>query len=64
MKIRLTNQTKNFVTYVTEKATKALKKEMATLRQVLSKTMVALESTDMLDKEYSTSDKDDLMAIN
>ena len=64
MEIRLTTQAKNFATYAAEKAAKALKKEMATLRQALSKTMAALESTDMLDKGDSSSDKDDLMAIN
>ena len=64
METRLTSQAKNFATYAAEKAAKALKKEMATLRQTLSKTMAALESTDMLDKEDSSSDKEDLMAIN
>ena len=64
METRLTNQAKNFATYAAEKAARALKKEMATLRQALSKTMAALDSTDMLDKEDSSSDKEDLMAIN
>ena len=37
---------------------------MTTLRQALSKTMAALDSSKMLDKEDSSSDKEDLMAIN
>ena len=64
METRLTTQAKNFATYAADKAAKALKKEMATLRQALSKTMAALESTDMLDKGDSSSEKDDLMVIN
>lgn len=64
METRLTTQAKNFATYAAEKAAKALKTEMATLRQALSKTMAALESTDMLDKGDSSSEKEDLMAIN
>ena len=64
METRLTSQAKNFATYAAEKTTRALKSEMATLRQALSKTMAALESTDMLDKADSSSDKEDLMAIN
>ena len=64
METRLTSQAKNFATYAADKAAKALKKEMATLRQALTKTMAALESTDILDKEASSSDKEDLMAIN
>jgi hypothetical protein len=64
METRLTTQTKNFATYAVDKATKALKKEMTTLRQTLSKTMAAFESTDMLDKGDSSNDKDNLMAIN
>ena len=64
METRLTSQAKNFATYAAEKAARALKNEMATLRQALSKTMAALESTDMLDKADSSSDKEDLMAIN
>ena len=64
METRLTTQAKNFATYAADKAAKALKKEMATLRQALSKTMAALESTDMLDKGDSSSEKDDLMMIN
>ena len=64
METRLTTQAKNFATYAAEKAAKALKKEMAILRQALTKTMAALESTDMLDKGDSSNDKDDLMAIN
>ena len=64
METRLTTQAKNFATYAADKAAKALKNEMATLRQALSKTMAALESSDILDKEGSSSDKDDLMAIN
>ena len=64
METRLTTQAKNFVTYAAEKAAKALKNKMATLRQALTKTMAALESSDILDKEGSSSDKDDLMAIN
>ena len=61
---RLTTQVKNFATYAANKAAKALKNEMTTLRQALSKTMAALESSKMLDKEGSSSEKDDLMAIN
>ena len=57
METRLTTQAKNFATYTADKAAKALKNEMATPRQALSKTMAALKSSDMLDK-------DDLMAIN
>ena len=53
METRLTSQTKNFATY----AAKALKKDMATLQQALTKKMTALESTDMLEKEV-------LMVIN
>ena len=64
LETRLTSQAKNFATYAAEKAAKALKKEMTTLRQARSKKMTAFESTDMLDKEYSTSYKEDLMAIN
>jgi hypothetical protein len=64
METCLTSQAKNFATYTAEKTAKALKKEMVTLRQALSKTMAAFESTDMLDKEDSTSDKEDLMIIN
>lgn len=64
METRLTSQAKNFATYAADKAARALKKEMATLRQAPTKTMAALESTDMFDKEDSTSDKEDLMAIN
>jgi hypothetical protein len=64
METQLTTQTKNFATYAMEKTAKALKKEMAILRQALSKTMAVLESTDMLDKGDSSSDKYDLMAIN
>lgn len=64
METQLTSQAKNFETYAADKAAKALKKELATLRQALSKTMAALDSTDMLDKEDLSSDKDDLMAIN
>lgn len=48
---------KFFATYVEDKSIRASKKEMATLRQVLSKIMATLESTDMLDKEV-------LMAID
>ena len=46
METRLTTQAKNFVTYAADKAAKALKNEMPTLRQAcqaLSKTMTALE---------------------
>ena len=64
METRLTTQAKNFATYAAEKASKALKNEMATLRQALTKIMAALESSEMLDNEGSSSDKDDLMAIN
>jgi len=64
MEIRLTSQAKNFATYAAKKMVGALKKKMATLRQALSKTMAALDSTDMLDKEDSSSDKKNLMAIN
>ena len=64
METRLTSQAKNFATYAAEKAARALKKEMATLRQALTKTMAALDSSEMLDKEDSSSDKEDLMAIN
>ena len=64
METRLTTQAKNFATYAADKAAKALKNEMATLRQALTKTMAALESSYILDKEGSSSDKDDLMAIN
>ena len=59
METRLTSQVKNFVTYATDKAARALKKEMATLRQALSKTIAALESTDILDKKISSNDKED-----
>ena len=51
METRLTSQAKIFATYAAQKVAKALKKEMATLQQALSKTMAALESTNMLDKE-------------
>ena len=64
METRFTTQAKNFATYAADKAAKALKNEMATLRQALSKTMAALESSDMLDKEDSSREKEDLMAIN
>jgi hypothetical protein len=64
MEIRLTSQAKNFATYAAKKMVGALKKKMATLRQALSKTMAALDSTDMFDKEDSSSDKKNLMAIN
>ena len=64
METRLITQAKNFVTYAADKTAKTLKKEMATLRQALSKTMGALESTDILDKGDSFSDKDHLMVIN
>ena len=64
METRLTTQANNFATYAADKAAKTLQNEMATLRQALSKTMVALESSDMLDKEDSSSEKEDLMAIN
>jgi hypothetical protein len=49
---------------VAEKAARALKKEMATLRQAFTKTTAALDSSEMLNKEDSSSDKEDLMAIN
>ena len=64
METRLTTQAKNFATYVADKAAKTLKNEMATLRQALSKTIATLESSDMLDKEGSSNDKDNLMTIN
>ena len=65
METRLTSQAKNFATYAAEKAAKALKKEMTTLRQALIKTMATLDSSEMFDKEDSSSDKEDnLMAIN
>ena len=64
METRLTTQAKNFATYAADKAAKALKNEMAMLRQALSKTMGAFESSEMLDKEGSSSDKNDLMVIN
>ena len=64
METRLTTQAKNFTTYAADKAAKALKNEMATLRQALTKTMAALESSDILDEGGSSSDKDDLMTIN
>ena len=63
METHLITQAKNFVTYVADKAAKTLKNEMSTLRQAFSKTMAALESSYMLDKEDSSSDRD-LMAIN
>lgn len=50
--------------YVADEAARALKKEMATLRQALSKTMASLKSTNILDKGDSSSDKEYLMAIN
>lgn len=55
----LTMQVKNCATY----AAKVLKKEMAMLRQFLSKNMAALESMDMLKKGESSNNKDDLMAL-
>ena len=64
METCLTTQAKNFATYAVDKAAKAFKNEMATLRQALTKTIAALESSDILDKEGSSSDKDDLMTIN
>ena len=64
METHFTTQVKKFATFAVEKAAKALKKKMATLRQALSKSMAAFESIDMLDKCDSPSDKDDLMAIN
>lgn len=64
MKTGLTTQVKNFATYTADKAAKAFLKEIATLRQTLSNTMAALESTDMLDKGDSSSDKDDFRTLN
>ena len=57
METRLTSQAKIFATYAAQKVAKALKKEMATLQQALSKTMAALESTNMLDKEEHQTTK-------
>ena len=39
-------------------------KKNSTFRQTLSKIMATFESTDMLDKDNSSSDKEDIMAIN
>ena len=50
METRLTTQAKNFPTYAADKAGKALKNKIATLRQTFSKTMTALESSEMLEK--------------
>jgi hypothetical protein len=61
METLLTTQAKNFATYAADKTAKALKKEMATLRQTLSETMATLESTD---KGDSSNNKDNLMALN
>jgi hypothetical protein len=63
METGLTSQANFFATYTAEKVTRALKKEMATLRQTLSKIMAALDSSKMLDKKDSSSNKEDLMAI-
>lgn len=49
MEIRLTNQPKNFATYLATKTAIAPKEKMASLRQTFSKTMATLESMDMLD---------------
>ena len=61
---RLISQAKFFATYAAEQTARTLKKKMTTLRQALSKTMAALDSSEMLDKEDSSSDKEDFMAIN
>lgn len=53
METRLTSQTKNFVTYTTDKAARTLKKEITTLNKI----MAAFEFMDMLDKKDSSSDK-------
>lgn len=37
---RLTSHTKNFATYATDIATKALKKKMTTLRQILNNIII------------------------
>ena len=55
---RFISQTKNFVTYTVYKAARALKKTMATQRQVFSKIMATLKSINMLDKEDSSGDKE------
>ena len=57
METRFTSQAKNFAIYAADKVARILKKNMTTLRQALSKIMVALEYVDMLNKE-------DLMVIN
>lgn len=64
MELCLTTQAQNFATCAIEKATRAFKSEMATLRQALGKTMVALDSTNMFDNGGSLNDKEDAMVLN
>jgi hypothetical protein len=60
----ITSQTKKIIIYSANKAARAFKKKMATLRQALNKTMTTFEFTDMLDKGDSFNDQECLMTIH
>lgn len=64
METYLTTQAKKFATYAADTTGKPLRNGIVTIRQALRKTMAALESSDMFDKTDSSSEKEDLIAIN
>lgn len=55
---------KILATYVINKAAIALKKGMATLKQILNKIVVVIESADILNKGDSSSKKYNMLALN